>query len=212
MQNPFIYELVGYAASVLVAVSVMNTNVLRLRIFNILGSAFFTVYGLLIASYPIAAVNLFIVCVNAFHLYRMVRAKEYFRTLEVQPDSTYLRHFLSHYLKDIKHDHPDFAYEPSANQITLFVLRDTVPAGLFIGDVQPNGDLIVKLDYVTPDYRDMKVARFLLNQNDYLRAHGVTRIVSPAGSGRHAKYLKRMGFTPASSATDRAVLFTRSVA
>jgi hypothetical protein len=67
MQNPFVYELVGYIASVLIAVSVMNTNVLRLRIFNVAGAAFFTAYGFLIEAWPVAGLNLFIVVVNSIH-------------------------------------------------------------------------------------------------------------------------------------------------
>ena len=212
MQNPFVYELVGYLASLLVAISVMNTHVLRLRLFNISGAAVFGVYGFLIKAYPIAGVNVFIVCVNAYHLYKIFSAREYFRTLEVQPDSRYLRHFLSHYLKDIRKHYPEFDYEPSPTQMTLFVLRDTVPAGLFIAEPRPEGDLLVKLDYVAPDYRDMKVAHYLLDQTEYLRRHGVRRIISPASSAQHAKYLKRMGFIRAPSATEEGILFTRSVA
>lgn len=213
MQNPLVYELVGYVASILIAISVMNTNVLRLRIFNISGAVCFTVYGFLIRAWPVAALNLFVVIVNGVHLYRIVRAREYFKLLEVRPDSDYLRHFLAHYLKDMRKYTPAFDYQPSANQIVLFVLRNTVPAGLFIAELQKNGDLLVKLDYVTPDFRDLKVGDFLLNEQvGFFRERGVKRIVSSAGSGRHAKYLKEMGFIPAPPTADSDLQFTRSVA
>ena len=213
MQHPIAYEIVGYIASVLIAISVMNTNVLRLRIFNVIGATFFAAYGFLIKAWPITGLNLFIVCVNAYHLYRIFTAREYFRILEVNPDSPYLRHFLSHYLKDIRQHNPHFEYQPSENQITLFVLRDTVPAGLFIADPQPGGDLLVRLDYVAPDYRDMKVARFLLTrQAEYFRARGIQRIISKAATGRQAEYLKKMGFIPVAPAEDTDMVFSRSVA
>jgi GNAT superfamily N-acetyltransferase len=213
MQNPLAFEIVGYIASVVIAISVMNTNVLRLRLFNLAGAVLFTIYGFLIKAWPVAGLNLFVAGVNCFHLYKIFRNREYFKILEVAPDSTYLKHFIAHHLKDIRKDTPRFDYEPTANQLTLFVLRNTVPAGLFIGEVKKNGDLEVKLDYVTPDYRDLKVGEFLLNQQiDYFREHGVKRIVSPAGSGRHAKYLKEMGFVPAPPTDDTDLLFTRSVA
>jgi hypothetical protein len=213
MQNPFVYELVGYVASILIAISVMNTNVLRLRIFNIAGAACFTAYGFLIKAWPIAALNLFVVTVNGVHLYRISRGHEYFKLLEVRPDSDYLRHFLAHYLKDIRKYTPGFEYQPSVSQIVLFVLRNTVPAGVFIAELQRNGDLRVKLDYVTPDYRDLKVGDFLLNEQlGFFRDRGVKRIVSAAGSSRHAKYLKEMGFIPAPPTADSDLQFTRSVA
>ena len=89
----------------------------------------------------------------------------------------------------------------------------TVPAGVFIAEIEENGDMEVRLDYVTPDYRDLKVGDFLLREQlDYFRERGVRRIVSPAGSARHANYLKEMGFIPSPPTDERDLVFTRSVA
>lgn len=214
MKNPLAFEIVGYIASVIIAISVMNTNVLRLRIFNFFGAAFFVAYGLLIKAWPVAGLNVFIVGVNSYHLYKIFRSREYFRMLEVQADSPYLAHFLSHHMKDIRKHNRNFEYKPAAGQITLFVLRNTIPAGVFIAEIKPDGDLLVKLDYVVPDYRDLKVAKFLLTENaEYFRELGVKRIVSAAGSLKHAQYLKQMGFIPAPVTEEESdVLYTRSVA
>ena len=65
-------EIVGYVASVLVAVSLMMSSILKLRIINLVGSAAFTVYGLLIGAYPVAAVNLLIVFINLYYLRQML--------------------------------------------------------------------------------------------------------------------------------------------
>ena len=70
-------ELLGYAASVLVAVSLMMSRIVRLRVINLVGSLAFTAYGVLIGAYPVAAVNGFIVLINLWFLARMLRAKEY---------------------------------------------------------------------------------------------------------------------------------------
>lgn len=214
MKNPLAFEIVGYIASVIIGISVMNTNVLRLRIFNFFGAAFFVAYGLLIKAWPVVGLNVFIVCVNSYHLYKILRSREYFRMLEVQMDSPYLQHFLAHHMRDIRKHYRDFEYEPMAGQITLFVLRNTVPAGLFIAEIKPDGDLLVKLDYVAPDYRDLKVAKFLLTEKvDYFRELGAKQIVSPAGSSKHAKYLKQMGFIPAPvTGEESQLLYTRAVA
>jgi GNAT superfamily N-acetyltransferase len=213
MQNPVAYEIVGYAASMLIAISVMNTNVLRLRIFNVAGAAFFCVYGFLIQAWPVVGLNLFVVGVQIYHLYHILRAREYFKLLEVQPDSAYLIHFLAHHLADIRKFSPHFKYEPEPHQLTLFVLRNTVPAGVFIAGIKDNGDLHVQLDYVTPDYRDLKVGEFLLKHRlDFFRECGVKRIISPAVSSRQAKYLKAMGFIPSAPTDESDLLFTRSVA
>lgn len=213
MEPRFLYELIGYLASVIIAVSLMNTNVLRLRVYNSAGAALFTLYGILIEAWPVAALNFFIVLVNAVHLYRMHRATEYFELLEVAADSEYLRHFIAHHRADIRRYYPGFDYRPAEHQLTLFVLRDTVPAGLFIAEQKQGGDLRVHLDYVTPDYRDLKVGRYLLHdQVDYFRRRGVRRIISAAGNRRHRLYLRQMGFRPADSNTEPDSLFMRLVA
>ena len=85
VDSRFWLELLGYLASVLVAVSLMMSRILRLRVINLVGSLAFTLYGVLIGAYPVAAVNAFIVLINLWYLSRMLRAKEYFRILEVEP-------------------------------------------------------------------------------------------------------------------------------
>jgi GNAT superfamily N-acetyltransferase len=191
-------ELLGYLASVLVAVSLMMSRIVRLRVINLVGSLAFTAYGALIGAYPVAAVNAFICVINLWFLWKMLRAREYFRILEIEPDSEYLRYFLSFHEDDVKHFLPGFAHEPERGELTLFVLRDLVPAGLFIGEPRGDGTLWVRLDYVIPAYRDFKIGRYLYGERaDFFRERGIHTIVTAAGSPTHAHYLRKMGFTPA---------------
>lgn len=69
-------EILGYAASVIVAISFLIGNVRLLRIWNSAGAACFVVYGALIASYPIALLNVFIVMVNIWHIIRLQREEK----------------------------------------------------------------------------------------------------------------------------------------
>lgn len=62
------FELLGYMASVFVAVSLMMRSLVKLRVINLVGAVLFTVYGLIIAAYPVAIVNGFIVLVNIYYL------------------------------------------------------------------------------------------------------------------------------------------------
>jgi GNAT superfamily N-acetyltransferase len=203
--QPWTYELIGYVASALVAVSLMMSSVLRLRGINLLGSAAFTVYGMLIQAYPVAAVNFFIVLINLFYLRRMLATREFFDLLEVEPDSRYLRHFLGFYRTEIRHALPDFALRRTDDQLGFFILRDLVPAGLFIGEVHPDGCLRVHLDFVIPSYRDFKVGRYLFRERaDFFRARGISQIVSEPGTREHERYLRRMGFAPADPADPAA--------
>lgn len=69
-------EILGYAASVIVAISFLIGNVRLLRIWNSVGAACFVVYGTLIGSYPIALLNVFIVMVNIWHIIRLQREEK----------------------------------------------------------------------------------------------------------------------------------------
>ena len=193
------YEIVGYIASILVAVSMLMTSLLRLRFVNLLGSTVFGVYGLLIHAYPVAAVNFFIAAINIVHIARMRRTKEFFTIVHVVPDSDYLHYFLEKNLNDIQKFNPGYRYSPAPNALTIFVVRDLQPAGLFIGQIQ-DGTLYISLDYVIPGYRDLKVGNYLLvDRADFFRNLGVDRIVSPGGNELHTQYLKRMGFVEENS-------------
>jgi GNAT superfamily N-acetyltransferase len=167
-------------------------------VINLLGAIVFSVYGLLIQAYPVAAVNGFIVLVNLYYLRGMLRTEEFFRLLEIKPDSDYLRYFLGFYRDQIQRYMPGFATPaPSTGGATLavFVLRDLVPAGLLLGEARQQ-TLHVQLDFVIPQYRDFKIGRYLFDeQAEFFRSRGITEIVSAPGSNEHSAYLKRMGFT-----------------
>ena len=196
-----VLEIVGYAASVLVAVSLMMSSILKLRVINLVGSLAFTIYGVLIQAYPVAAVNLLIVFINLYYLRQMLGSREYFKLLQVKPDSEYLRAFLEFLADEIQRFLPGFAFTPDDRHLIFFVLRDMVPAGLFIGERRGDGALRVMLDFVIPQYRDFKTGRYLFrDQAHFFRAHGITEIVSAGGSKVHADYLRRMGFAPVNAA------------
>jgi GNAT superfamily N-acetyltransferase len=197
MMQPWALELLGYVASVLVAVSLMMSSILRLRLINLFGSAAFTVYGLLIGAYPVAAVNLFIVFINLYYLRGMLRSREYFQLLQVEPGSEYLGHFLDFHAAQVRRFFPGFAFDPAAAPLAVFVLRDLVPAGLLLGEVR-GATLHVQLDFVIAQYRDFKIGRYLfVEQAAFFRERGVREILAVPATPEHAAYLRRMGFTPA---------------
>jgi hypothetical protein len=208
MDQQWIYELVGYVASALVAISLMMSSILRLRLINLAGSAAFTVYGYLIQAYPVAVVNLFIVFINLYYLNQMLRTEEYFDLLSLRPESDYLRYFLAFHAAEIQRFLPGFAYTPTERQLTIFVLRDMIPAGLLIGEVRDRGTLLVKLDFVIPQFRDFKVARYLfVERADFFREKGIEEILSVPGTREHAAYLRRMGFVPRGQGNEESDLY-----
>ena len=197
VQNHFVLELIGYAGSVLIAISLMMTSILRLRLINLAGSAVFSIYGLLIGAYPVAVLNGFIVVVNAFHLARIFRAKEYFQLLPLKPDSQYLPYFLSFYREEIRRILPEFKYNPSANQVLLFILRDCSPVGVFIAEQRRDGVLRVILDFVIPRYRDLKIGRFLfVERAAFFKERGIKEVIISPRTAEFGAYLVKVGFEP----------------
>jgi hypothetical protein len=198
MLSPPVLELIGYLASALVAVSLMMRSVLRLRVLNLFGAATFAVYGVLIGAIPVAVVNVLIVLINVYYLRQMLASREFFRLLEVRPESDYLRAFLDHHRDEIARFVPGFRHDAGSDHLIFFVLRDLVPAGVFIGERGPAGTLRVLLDFVTPQYRDFRTGRYVFrDQDDFFRTQGIRAIESEAGNPTHEAYLRRMGFAPA---------------
>lgn len=190
-------ELIGYTGSALVALSLMMASLLRLRVINLLGALAFTAYGLLIRAHPVAVLNGIIVAVDAYYLFQMLRQQEYFTLLEIPVDSVYLRRFLEFHAEDIRRYLPAFHGEIPADALAVFILRDMVPAGLFIARPEGEGTARVWLDYVIPGYRDFKIGRFLFEENAaYFHGRGIRRLLSPGGNRAHQRYLRRMGFRP----------------
>lgn len=196
METTLVYELIGYAASVLVAISLMMSNIVQLRIVNMIGAATFSLYGILIGSIPVAVMNGFIVLINVYYLTQIYSAVEYFRLLRVPPDSDYLKAFLKFYHDQINEFQPGFELESRVDDVNLFVLRDMVPAGLLIGNIENRSTLNVELDFVVPQYRDFKVGTFLFEENRaYFGELGIKKIVAAPGTKKHNEYLEEMGFS-----------------
>jgi hypothetical protein len=200
----FILKLIGYSGSALIALSLMMSSILRLRVINMIGGATFSLYGFLIGSYPVGLLNGFIVLVNVYHVNRMLRTKQYFQLLSLRPDSDYLRYFLKFYETQIRGILPGFEYRPGEGQLTLFILRDCNPVGVFIADEGPAGTLNVRLDFAVPRYRDLKIGRFLfVDQASFFRERGIREIVISPRTPAFGAYLLKVGFEPASPGDQR---------
>lgn len=213
MDTHAIYESIGYAASILIAISLMMKSLLRLRLINLLGAVFFTAYGLLIGAYPIAAVNGFIVIIDCYYLYQMLRSKEYFTLLRAIQGSRFVQYFLNFHRAEIAAFFPDFVYEEQDEQLAFFVLRDMVPAGLFIArPTEAPGTARILLDYVAPGYRDLQVARFVYMEHAHLfREQGIHRLIAETTNPQHARYLERIGFAPEAT-TDGQTRYSLAIA
>lgn len=198
MEPSTVYELIGYLASALIVVSLLMSSILRLRLIGLVGAIAFTTYGVLIGAYPIAVANGAIIFIHIFHLSRMLRARAteaYFDVVEVPPTSPILRRFVDFHLEDIRRFQPDFP-GVEADHLALLVLRDAIPAGAVVAEVDAD-EARVLLDYVVPAHRDLRPGRFLWIESDAFTSRGVTRVTTTAPTQEHARYLDSVGFAAA---------------
>jgi len=211
MDPKSIYEIIGYAGFVLLAVSFLLSSVIWARIITLVGALCFVAYGLLIGAYPVALLNLIVAGLSLYRLYQIYSTKEYFTLLEVQHDSKYLMAFLDFHAEEIKRCLPDFTYLPSEQSLTFFLLRDMAPVGLFIAEGRGGGALWMQLDFVVPSYRDLNIGRFLYEQKaGFFKDKDIRKIYSASGTAAHTRALRQMGFLPDSS-DNTGVLYSRAI-
>lgn len=188
-------EIVGYTGSVLVAVSLTMNNIWRLRWINLFGAGTFAIYGLLTKTYPVFALNGFIVAIDVYYLYQMSREKDYFTLESVAADSLFLKKFLDYHAADIQSFFPGFSKALLANAECIFVLRNLLPVGVFAYTVDVPGHATILMDYVRPEYRDFKNAHFLYQQHsEVFNEKGIHTLVADSEVKAHQQYLRKLGF------------------
>ncbi|MEO5501892.1 MAG: hypothetical protein ABIR31_10670 [Ginsengibacter sp.] len=158
-------EIIGYVASVLLAISLIVNNDLKFRWINAGGCLFFIIYGIFINAFPIIITNAFLLAINIFYLFKIYNSHEDFELIEFQGSERLVKKFLSFYSKDIHEYFPEFKHEIKEEQINFVVLRDLVIANIFIAQLQQNGTAIIRLNYTVPKYRDYKVGTFIFKKD-----------------------------------------------
>ena len=64
-------EWIVYLAYILIVISLMMKNILRLRIIITIGCLTFGFYGILLGAYPVALSNFAIILINMYNLYKL---------------------------------------------------------------------------------------------------------------------------------------------
>ncbi|WP_205635407.1 YgjV family protein [Flavivirga aquatica] len=69
-------EILGYVASLFIAISIMMNSIVKLRVVNLIGAFLLGIYGVFISSVPVILLNFFIVLTNIYFLYKNIKKKE----------------------------------------------------------------------------------------------------------------------------------------
>jgi hypothetical protein len=196
-------EIIGYVGSVLVAVSLMMKNIYYLRRINLIGAATFAMYGLLVGAIPVFVLNSFISLVDVYYIWDAKRKKEYFTLLPIErSNEPLLMKFLKFYNNDINKFFPNFNASKIEEDKSFFILRNLIPVGLFAYKELSATEILIELDYATPDYRDLKNARFVyFAQSNHFSLKGYKVLKVATDVPAHKKYLAKIDFSesPANS-------------
>lgn len=192
-------EWLGYLSSVIVAISLTMKSIARLRWYNLIGAAIFSVYGFMIGSLPVGLLNLFIVFVNVYYLRGIYSKKESISVMRTRIDDPYLKYYIEFYRSDIIRYFPTLDQtihdlSSTNNEWVLLLLRDAQLAGILMG--KRNGaTLKIMVDYVTVTYRDLKTGEYVYRHSDIFRKEGIELLVQESDQKTQQQFLKKMGFT-----------------
>ncbi len=184
-------EMIGYIGSALVLVSMLMTSVVRLRIINLAGSIIFSVYALLIHSYPTALMNIALAGINVFYLFRILGEQKIYHPIRCDRNDGYLSFLLERDIKDINEWFPEFKLEDDMADVAYLICCDSGPACVFLGKKEGDGALEILLDYATPEYRDTSVGKFLYR---HLAKEGYESLFFRQNAEGHIPFLKKVGY------------------
>lgn len=192
------FEWLGYLASLIVLISLLMSSIIKLRWINLIGSSLFSLYGFLIGALPVGFMNLGIVIINIYYLVKIYSAsakQEYFKLLPIEKNSEYFNHFLEFHKEGLKKFKDPANLKANHYEVSFYILRNMVPAGVFLGSKHDKNTLKVELDFVIPEYRDFKIGSFIYeNSKDHFVNKGYNRLISYTTHEEHIEYLRKMGF------------------
>lgn len=190
-------DILGWAGSALLVVSVMQTRILWLRLLNLAATIVLLIFNWGLGIWSMVAMNAVLAALNIFYIAKLQRERQAgstaYEVLSVDSDDTYLTHFLRRQARDIAGFNPGFtgSVEPGAAAYLIQHGNETV--GIVVVRDAGGGDAQVELDYVTPPYRDLSPGEFVYRESDLFARKGFRRILTPPGM--LAPYYARLGFT-----------------
>jgi hypothetical protein len=191
-------DLLGYAASVVILISLMMSSIIKLRWVNLAGSILFATFGFLIGSLPTGGLNAGIVIINIYYLVKLYHERDELAIVPADPESDYFAHVWKTNHADIER----YAGEVTVtqNDEAFFLLRNNNTAGVLVGRRDDPATLTVVVDYVTPEHRDFRVGEYLFKEGHIRDAlPDITRVLATGGNDEHAAYLRKLGFIPRDS-------------
>lgn len=188
-------EAVGWIGSAVLVWSLLQTELHRLRIINLVGCLVLIVYNGVVGVWPMVGLNVVLAVINVVHLLRMRRERHdsgVYEVLEVGGDDEFLRHGLRVHEADIRRHNPGFVHDPFTGDPCYLILKGDSAVGVVVMRDLGDGRAQLLLDYVTPPYRDLSPGEFVFGPDGPFRSRGFREILTPPGMVD--PYYERLGF------------------
>ena len=188
MSKELMIELFGYLGSLLVLISFITTSVVKLRIINTIGSIIFSIYAIIIKSYPTAVMNAALVGINIHYLIKMMKVGKEYEVIKVKNDETIVSYFIDHHKEDL--DKFFNESDVSGCNLVYMPMCEGKPVGLTAGNL--NGDTFeLKMDYTTKEYRDFSIGDRVFWE---MRKDGIRNVIFDCDTKNFEDYLKKFDF------------------
>ncbi len=190
-------EWIGYTASFIILVSLLMRSLKRLRIINTVGAVIFAVYGALIDSPPVMIMNTGIALINLYYLKQFFASKEYFTVLPIERAGDYSEALIDFHRKDIERFMPLPDDILRRSTFRFLVLRNMVPAGIFLARAYDRTTVEVTVDYAIRPFQDFKTGAHIYEKERHrFKEAGYDSFIAFPASDPHKNYLEKMGFEP----------------
>ena len=189
--SKIIIEAIGYLGSALVLVSFLMVSVFKLRVVNSIGSIIFTVYAVIIHSYPTAVMNACLVMINVYYLIKMSKANDkVYDFVKAEVQDSIIKYVIDKNRADIEKCFPGIDLSLPGANCCYAVCHEGQPVGIMVGKKDGN-KMDILLDYSLPAYRDFSIGKFLFSE---LPSEGFKTLTYSGPDANHKPYLEKTGF------------------
>lgn len=185
-----VYNCIGYAGSLFVIISMMMTQMIKLRFFNSTGCVFSIIFCVLTLNMPVLILNASLLIINVFQIIRYFSTKRIYEIIDIEVTGHTLRHFINKYRQRIMAENPSFFNRYPDSNYAKVVFCDDAVVGMIVG--RRDGDKVdFFMNYVDPNYRSKTLVNLLISaiKNDNIKVSIMTAVPE-----KHYKIYQKFGW------------------
>lgn len=182
-------ELIGYAGTLLIIVSMMMTSMIKLRIINSLGCILSLVFAISIINTPVIILNGALLIINIYQIIKHYTTNKSYEIINADIDGFTLKHFVHKYEGIISTENPSFKENLKKANYAKVVFSNDEVVSMIVG--KQNGDkLDIYLDLMDINEKSIKLFKTVFN---YIKNTGINEIKIAHKCPQYNKYYEKLG-------------------